>query len=525
MKLHHITLFILTFFILSSCSSELEDLNYQKIIKPQLINPEKDPALFLPNHVYKIKRGDTLQLSPIVEYHNMSDLKFTWYINGKEIGNEQELTWVCDISEKIVYGRLDIFRKSAGNGDIYPFVLEHDTPFERGFGVLAKKGGVLKYHFFQEVVKSPYFQYTFHNNAAARDIVFTNPVKMVEYWSCESPSIIGEMIYVDRNPEKCYSMQGTTLAPVLTLQQKFINEKFPDNLQVKDIMYAGFVSYILAEDGKLYQRKRGRGYYTGRYHDLPVQYKGEELQISKLIPINKYSLEHCLVYDSKYNRFLLINTDYSVVNTSNIGSKAGQIIEFPSSVGMSDITDKELVSCTLIKTTSTPYLFWAVFKGKTDNKYYARQFSYSFNGVNIVNFKDTYGGIYEEITDIDDKSQFAVVNDNDIMMVTTNFIYYTSKNNPATIYVCQRNASLLGLPRVFKTFDKKVVGLALNKVTRTQGNMCIGLEDGTVILYNLGDSKMNSAYEVFDETHILKVESGLGEIIDIKYKSGNLSNF
>ena len=70
-------------------------------------------------------------------------------------------------------------------------------------------------HMVNEKLASPVYIYTPYMNVSS-EIDATDPVGMVEYWSTEKTSIVGEMMYLDTDPSKCFSMGGKSLAKTVS---------------------------------------------------------------------------------------------------------------------------------------------------------------------------------------------------------------------------------------------------------------------------------------------------------------------
>lgn len=76
--------FMLTCVVLlcGSCLKDDTNEDYRQLVKPVLLNEEKLPELFVENHVYSVKYGEELVITPEVSYPDLSDLEYEWRING-----------------------------------------------------------------------------------------------------------------------------------------------------------------------------------------------------------------------------------------------------------------------------------------------------------------------------------------------------------------------------------------------------------------------------------------------------------
>ena len=500
-----------------SCFKDDTNTNYRELVKPVLVNDEKLPELFVENHAYSVKYGDELVITPVISYENMNDLEYEWRVDGKTICTTKDFRWTCDISDRSV-GTFVIRRKSAGNADVYGFTVALNQPYERGWSVLAKDDNEeVRLHFLQEIVASPEYLYEEWMDAMGRSLSYTNPIRVMEYWSTETSSVKSELLYLDADPTKCMNMDGLSLGETVSLQQEFRNETFPEGLQVKDAMYCGFITYILDKNGKLYQRKAGYGYYTGQYSDRPVEFEGKELSVSALLPC-AYPSKMGLMFDSGNGRFLLVETDYSVKAGGATGTKAGRIQKFPDNSGLNTLSGQELAWASFLKpkySYNPIYSYFCILKG-TDNVYRARQFQVEYDG-------DVLSGVTNDFKEVvfpgfGADSKICVLNDEYMGMIQP-CIYFTKEGDPYSLYSCTRSASGLASPTLYKKFDSPIVGLDHSKLSRTASYLGVALKNGDLMIFNLTKDYMK---EVDDS--LVKTWHGLGQILELNYKYGNVSN-
>ena len=461
-------------------------------------------------------------------------------VNGEVVSREKDLNWPCQIhtSNGRVSGIFAIYRLSAGNADIYTFSVSLEKPYATGFAILAEKEGQMHIHFASETMAEPY-EYTFYENAGSGEAGFasTGNTKLTEFWSCINNEI-GDLMYIDREPDNCFTINGESLAQEFTLRQQFVNDQFPANLKVKDIMFGGFVSYVLDETGKIYLRKADATNQTGRYLDFPVQFQGVmddapvELQISHMIPIPMLSQSYCLLYDKSKGsgRFLLVDTQYNIFEGQEESQQqAGKIYEFPPSANLDGITDKELVDARFVRELygyPASHKIEAVFKGN-DGKYYIREFSVSFESYyGDIESTDMLDPVYQELTDFGDNSIFAVTTIEAAMMFTSDYMYYTSQNDAKKVYVKKRDSN--SAAKEFHTFDSEVVAIESGKIGRRGSYMAFGLKDGTFFIYcfysyNIAGNKTD--YENYDPERIIFEQHIDGEIKQILRKFGTNAEF
>ncbi len=499
-----------------SCFKDDTNTSYRQLVKPVLVNDEKLPELFIENHVYSVKYGEDLVITPGISYENMDDLEYEWRVDGKTISTTKDFRWTCDISDRSV-GTFLIRRKSAGNADVYGFTIALNQPYERGWAVLTKDNGELRLHFLQEIIASPEYEYEEWYDALGRSLSYSKPIRVMEFWSTETSSVKGELLYLDEDPAKCVNMNGLSFGETVRLQEEFRNETFPEGLQVKDAMYCGFVSYILDTSGKLYQRKAGYGYYTGQFSERPVQFEGKELKVSALMPC-AYPSKMALIYDSGNGRFLLVETDYAVKASESTGKKAGQILEFPDNSGLNTLTGQELAWSSFLKpkySYEPTYSYFCILKG-TDGMYRARQFQVEYDG-------DVLSGVTNDFKEVvfpgfGADSKICVLNDEYMGMIQP-CIYFTKEGDPYSLWSCTRSEKGLSSPTLYKKFDSPIVGLDHSKLSRTASYLGVALKNGDLMIFNLTKDYMKET-----DDSLVKTWHGLGEIVELNYKYGNVSN-
>ena len=517
--------------LLTGCYSDDTNTDYKTLDLPVIDNPENDLALFVPNRAYKIKLADRLQITPNVVYKNMNDLSYRWVINGREVATTKDLDWECDMEANRVYCYFEIHRNSAGNSTIFPFSIELDQPYVTGYNLLVEKDGALRYDFISYTVAALY-TFDYYENGAGIQIPFTgdNP-RLQEYWSCEKSSVIGKEMFLDDDPENCASFSGETLLHEMTLKQEFLNEEFPENFRVKDFMHGGFISYVMADDGRVFQRKGSRIYYTGHFLDLPVRYDGKQINGVKFITA-RYAEGYGLIYDQTENggRFLVANLDYST-SEADSGERAGNITEFPDDSGMSGITDYEFIDGWFIKDANVMAYpqqsgVMMLFRKKSDGKYYTREVKISYTPrTSAVEMSEVYEEVYRELPEFGPDSKTCVIRIDGGSYYKSGYMFYTAASNPRKVLVKERTAT--GAPTEFHTFDQDVVAMVEGTMKSNNCYMLFALADGTVMMYTTSNRNVGSGvnFLTFEEERVIEKYRIDGKIRWAGFKYGNISNF
>lgn len=537
MKRYKFLLLAVVAALVTGCYGDDTNLDYKTLDLPAIDNPENDPALFIPNRAYKVKLHDRLQITPNVVYKDMNDLSYKWIIDGQLYSTTKDLDWLCEIETSRVSGVYEIHRNSAGNSQIYSFSIELDEPYLAGFSLLVEEQEQLRYDFISYTSGQPY-NYTYNKNAAHDLFPFTgsNP-RLKEYWSCEASNIIGEEMFLDDDPANCFSFDGHTLAPTLKLSQEFINDELPAGLRVKDFMHGGFVSYLLADDGRVFQRRGTRIYYTGRFMDLPMQYKGKQIKGVKLIG-PRYAEQYGLIYDESEGsgRLLLVNFDYSTAEKYT-PTRQGIISEFPDNSNLSNITDYELIdgwyvrnSNSMASGTDKGSSIVMLFRKKSDGQYYTREVrvTYATETSAVTAVTEVYEEVYRQLPDFGPDSKICVIRTDGqgaSFMPPEGYIYYTSASDARKVLGKPRTSK--NAPAEFHTFDSEVVSIDHETYTRRSCYLIFALADGTAMVYTtLGEHlSPTTNLATFEEQRVVATFQVDGKIRWAGCKYGNISAY
>ena len=538
MKKYKILLLAIVAALVTGCYSDDTNLDYKTLDLPVIDNPTNDLALFVPNRAYKIKLSERLVITPNVVYKDMNDLSYKWVINGKVITTTKDLDWECDMETERVSCYFEIRRNSVGNSTIFSFTIELEQPYQRGYSVLVETAkGELRYDMvgYTDPLTSPY-TFIYHEDGAGIRLPATgdNP-RLKEYWSCEKSDVIGNVMYLDDDLNNCTSFNGLSLLKEMTLSQEFKDEELPADFRLKDFMHGGFVSYVLGNDGRIFQRKGSRIYYTGRFLNLPMQYNGKQINGKKFIGA-RYSENnggnYGLIYEEtdKGGRFLLVNFDYSTA-TSATGKKAGQLTEFPEGSNMEGITGYELIDGWHIKNAKPggTSSIMMLFRKKSDGKYYTREVSIDFTASTAgIDISEVYEEVYRELPDFGPDSKICVIRVDgygDAMYAPQGYIYYTPASNPRKILSRPRTSK--NAPIEFHTFDSNVIAIDHTNYDRRNCYMAFALADGTVMNYVIRCEGLDpmTNLDTFDENRITTTFKVNGKIRWMGYKYGIISSY
>ena len=523
-EMKKITYILFAFLLLTGCIKDNTVTEFKDVELPVLNNPDKDPDLLMENHQYTVKYGDVLEIKPAITYSDMSNLSYRWTINGETVSEEKDLNWKCNLKENGA-GALYITRISAGSSVIIPFSIILDRPYERGWVIVVDKGGKVNYDFLQEVPGRPY-QYNEYPDFLKTESSAETWIDCIEFWSNESKSVRGHMMNLDKNLDHCINVEELTMIPTVTLKQEFLGEKIPEGVgYFQDALYAGYVAYLLGDNGKLYGRKGGDGYYTGKFFDLPVQFEGKDLQVSELIDM-PYNAGMAMIYDKVGERFLTISNGFGTGSNERAGMISTLPVSSTGSSALNDFKGEDIVYHRFLLPAGwgESNLLFIVSKNLKTGVYSASEYSVELAGNGIVADVTTRYS-KRPIPHFGDKSQITVL-ENPYGFVGEN-VYYTDGEDPSILYYCKRSRSGLDDIEVYRKFDAPVVSLDQGKIQSSFQNIGVALENGSVHIMNVSKVKDKYVEAEGDQpnSYLYEWKGIKGKILKLDFRYGNVSNY
>lgn len=508
--------------VLTGCLKDRTVTEFANVELPVLVNPDKNPDLLVENHEYVLKHGDFLQITPEIVYSNPSDLAYKWMIDGKTVSEEKNLRWECDLTKR-ASAALYITRMSVGTSVIVPFIVNLDRPYERGWVVTTDNNGKIVYNFLQEVPGRPSYKYNEYPGFYLTESTSDSWIDAIEFWSNEGFSVQGHMLHLDKDLEKCQNLDELTMAPTVTLKQEFFDEKFPEEVKYfKDVVYSGFVAYLLGDNGKLYGRKGGRGYYTGKFLDRPMQFEGKELKISYLVN-GPYNAGIVLIFDEEHSRFLSINNGYVV----DSNEKAGLVSKLPdSSAGMNNFAGEDIVYSRLLMPAGygEEHTLFLVSRNRASGVYSASEYQISVASNEVI---AEVTARYEKrpIPNFGEQSVIVAL-ENPMGFVGEN-VYYTDNADPSVLYYAKRADSGLTEIDIYHKFETSITSMDLGKIQTSFQNIAVSLENNKVLILDLSKSKNEYVAPDGDRNNSLLYEwANLeGKVLKVDFRYGNSSNY
>lgn len=523
MKKH---LLLLTFlFLMTACLQDKTVTEFGNVELPVLDNPEGKPEWLSTRVPYFMKVGDVLEIDANISYSNPDALTYQWVIDGKTIEEDKDngtyrnhLKWTCDLKNDAV-GALYVMipAEKAGKpiATVFKFFIRLDHPFERGIMVATAQQEKVVYSFLQENVGKPFVE---HPAAYEAGTPVSSWVKEFEFWSNESSSVIGNRFHLDRNPaNSCTIEPGLVMTSKVQLTQEFMN--VPAGLELIDAHFAGYVGYLVDKDHHVYSRKSQKGYYTGRYSDRPLEYKGEVLEISTFAE-SPYRSGVVIAYDSKNERFLTINNAYDDMTNK----KAGIINEIPEGVELNHFAGEDIKYMQVIAPdwVGEPFLLVVISCNRATGEYSFSEYSVEFADGKIIDASRRY--YKEKVEGFGENSVFTIL---DSPMNGGGMIYYTDNSDAMTLRYISRQSTGMGGAGIFHKFPSEVVSLDHSKIGRRYKFFTAGFKDRSLRVFDLTVSMTEYIAPTEEERNSLmhEWEDVGGDILQVIYCYGNISAY
>ena len=500
-------------FTLAGCYKDKGNYEYEDLIEPLVSVPWSN----------EVVQGETLRIEPEFEPQaprTIDDYLLEWYIESEKVGEGLvlEIPDYQGVMGTRTNNTLLVTDRITDAKYTYSFSIETIAPMQSGWAILTDDGGQTKLHFLREnrastqvddVTYTPYLD-------CVEDLP-ASPKKLIEHWNARATSVLGEVAVIcDQN--QVWELSGDNLAKVVDLKMEFMDETFPADLNVSDIMYLYHGSYVYTKDGNMYGRKNNdmEGYHTGRYLSLPVQPTGGGMKVGFTTNVMSTGRSNQgLVYDSEHKRYIVI-TDYYYSD-----SDAGLVIpvtRYSSSVSsdviqtidLSNMGDVKIYGCVSHMSGYYDNPYYAIVE--KEGKFYVQDFTIqsSWGSVSCTKYTLTeiqWGNL------LSDDSQF-------IENASGTYVFFTSGDK---IYYNRRNTDQ---PKLFESYNGvKVNTIAVDLYEYDRGvesyQLSVGLEDGRFIMYDVSLVGMNEVEEG-REPIVIYEQADMGNIKSIIYKIGAL---
>ena len=292
--------------------------------------PDSAPIFLFknPNHLYCYE-GDTTIMEGKFRFNTpdslerMNDLSYEWKIGDVVLCTEKdfntptdkamEMLGLTEFPESFITGTYSVIENSTGISYMTKVFYNFVPKYGKGnWMILSKDGGNSKLSY-QRLIKK--------NNGNKVDTIFENtlgifqkvngevipgnPRKLLDH---KAPSIsvysLATLVLTDK---VAYEISNESLKKASDLKDEFLSG-IPANFSVVDAFYSDRITFLVAEDGRLFRRLFSENYLGGKFLTEPyeIDSKGYEVDFIGNGQTSTWTSVR-LAYDRKNHRVLSIN--------------------------------------------------------------------------------------------------------------------------------------------------------------------------------------------------------------------------
>lgn len=536
---------------LSACYDDKGNYDYKDFTKLEVAKVSS----------FSVSFGETLKITPEITYSkdnpNMN-LSYSWVFEGEEISTEPVLEWVADKLTKNIYDDLLLKITDLDTGLVYmhAYLVQIKEKYEGyAFFLLSKKDGKICVHLIKETTNEDgNVTYTPMENLYSsinEEELPATTFKLHEHYSLEkggNNSIVkNQMMFVAK--DQTVEVRPGTFQKVETTLPDMFGGTLPGGLsEVSDVYFMQFLDMIKDGQGRVYTRIKPTNelFHIDQFLPQPLKFEGEELSDIEFIP-SHLSSQHCLMYDKKERRLLLIwdfkayGEEYTIGKVEKVTSSLTDGKSWPDNIPTIEEAFKnyEVLHLASYKTDFGSYgdalktHYFSVLRNLADGKLYHYKFcleqQYDKPSMKIATIKNT------ETLDVEFKELTGKAAElfgdpqSKIYTLATNYLgyghygYLTLIAQGNSLYVYNRVAPISDSPkeknpRLLCTFDAEIAQMAgLNGTTYWGKNLGVALKDGSfeVLLME------NAQYSTWDGRSWKSEGVDLGDPIDLFYSVGN----
>ena len=322
-KYIYITLFVALF--MAGCFEDEGNYTYL---------PESSPTFLFksPNHMYCYE-GETTIMKGEFRFdtpdslERMADLSFEWKLNGVVLCTEKdfnvptdeamEMLGLSEFPSSHLVGSYSITENSTGLKYMTTVLYNFVPKYGKGnWMILSKDGGNSKLSY-QRMTKK--------NNGNKVDTTFENtvgiyrmmngvpipgsPRKLLDHHAPALSAYSGATLIL--TDKVAYEVSNESLKKASDLKDEFLDGT-PVNFSIVDAYYTKQLTFLVAEDGRLFRRLFSDNYLGGKFltESYEVDAKGYEIDFIANGQTATWT-SHRLVYDRKNHRVLSINQWYT----------------------------------------------------------------------------------------------------------------------------------------------------------------------------------------------------------------------
>lgn len=538
---------------LSACYDDKGNYDYKDLTKLEIAKVNS----------FAVSIGETLKITPEITYSKENpqmNLSYSWVLNGDEISTEPVLEWVADRLTKNIYDNLLLKITDLDTGLVYmhTYLVQIKEKYEGyAFFLLSKKDGKICVHLIKETTdENGHVTYipieNLYTSINAEELPATT-FKLHEHYSLDKGNdnriVKNQMMFVAK--DQTVEVKPGSFQKVETTLPDMFGGALPGGLsEVSDVYFMQFLDMIKDGQGRVYTRIKPTNelFHIDQFLPQPLKFEGEELSDIEFIP-SHLSSQHCLMYDKKESRLLLIwdfkayGEEYTIGKVEKVTSNLAVDMSWPDKIPTIEKAFKnyEVLHLASYKTDFGSWgdglktHYFSVLRDPVGGKMYHYKFCleqlYDKPSMKIatvvvndtlkldVEFKELKGKAAEVFGNPQSK----------IYTLATHYLgyghygYLTLIAQGNTLYVYNRVAPISDSPesknpRVLCTFDAEIAQMVgLNGTTYWGKDLGVALKDGSfeVLLME------NAQYSTWNGRSWKSEGVDLGDPIDLFYSVGS----
>lgn len=539
--------------LLSACYDDKGNYDYKDYTKLEIVSKDS----------YSIGIGEILKITPEITYSKENpkmNLSYSWVLEGDEISTDPVLEWVTD-------------RYTKENSDnLILTITDHDTELVyiqsytvrvrekyagHGFYLLSKRDGKVCVHMIKEGTDEE-GKLTFstleniYSLENAEDLPATT-FKLHEHYSLNKGSsfteINNQLMFVGK--DQTVEVQPGTFQKVEYTLPDMFGGALPGGLsEVSDVYFMQFLDMIKDGEGRIYTRIKTTNelFHIDQFLPQPLKFEREELNNIEFIP-SHLSSQHCMLYDKKERRLLLIwdfkayGEKYTLGKVEKVTSSWATNKQWPDTIPTIEEAF-EKYDVLHMATYKTDFGMWedglkthyfSVLRDPTNGKIYHYKFCLEQLYDEATMKIGTVVNDGEDVLDVEFRELTGKAAElfgnpqNKIYTFGTNYLaygyygYLTLIAQGNTLYVYDRavlasDSTNPKNPRVLCTFDADIaLMVGLTGTTYWGRDMGVALKDGSFEVLSLE----NAQYSTWDGRLWKTKDVNLGEPIDVFYTLGD----
>ena len=284
MKIMQMLLLACLVFALGSCHSDNGNYDYKDV---------NEITVDLGSMKYTFVVGNTARIEPVLTFSMgeipESELEYNWTLNGETVSEEPVLEYVASKIATNVECQLRVTNPANGLTYIGRTVLDFTQRYNSlGWLALSRDEEASYLNFMTGGIASetyePHLKVYQEQNQGTR--LPKETIGFLEhFFSMGSSSKPSSLWVTAPNASQCIDLEGAAWSKDVTLPETFLEPGFAETLTVKQIAELKWMTVVVAQDGKVYTRKKlsERSFHTGKFLSEPLTYEGKEITAEKFL--------------------------------------------------------------------------------------------------------------------------------------------------------------------------------------------------------------------------------------------------